>query len=79
MTPEPDGCPTWRPRVHVPQNGQMRIAAVQSAPVFLDRSATVDLVVDRIGQASAGGAELIAFPEVFIPGYPVWIDLTNAA
>ena len=79
MTPEPDGCPTWRPRVHVPQNGQMRIAAVQSAPVFLDRSATVDLVVDRIAQASAGGAELIAFPEVFIPGYPVWIDLTNAA
>ena len=57
----------------------MRIAAVQTSPVYLDRAATIDVVVDRIAEAGAGGADLVAFPEVFVPGYPVWLDLTNAA
>ena len=57
----------------------MRIAAVQTSPVYLDRAATIDVVLDRIAEAGAGGADLVAFPEVFVPGYPVWLDLTNAA
>ena len=35
--------------------------------------------MDRIAEAAAGGADLVAFPEVFVPGYPVWIDRTNAS
>ncbi|HJM72498.1 MAG TPA: nitrilase-related carbon-nitrogen hydrolase, partial [Acidimicrobiales bacterium] len=57
----------------------MRIAAIQTSPVYLDRAATIGVVLDRIAEAGAGGADLVAFPEVFVPGYPVWLDLTNAA
>lgn len=57
----------------------MRVAAVQAAPVFLDREATVGKVVTLIHEASAGGAQLVAFPETFVAGYPAWADFTNAA
>jgi aliphatic nitrilase len=51
------------------------VAAVQAAPVFLDRSATVDKAVRLIDEAAAGGARLIAFGEGFLPAHPVWFHL----
>jgi len=57
----------------------MRIAAIQDSPVFLNRSATFEIVKNRIIEAAEGGAGLVVFPEVFVSGYPVWIDLTDAS
>lgn len=50
-----------------------RIAVVQRPPIFLDRSETLNRAVTAIGEAAQTGAQLIAFPEAFIPGYPAWI------
>ena len=47
-------------------------AAIQNSPVFLDATATVAKAVDLIAEAAGNGASLIAFPEVFVPGYPYW-------
>lgn len=56
---------------------QFRAAAVQAVPVFLNREATVDKACSLIAEAARAGANLIAFPEVFVPGYPYWIRLEN--
>ncbi|MFE0643157.1 carbon-nitrogen hydrolase family protein [Streptomyces sp. NPDC058877] len=47
-------------------------AAVQASPVYLDAAATVDKAVSLIHEAAGNGAELVVFPEVFVPGYPYW-------
>lgn len=52
----------------------MKVAAVQASPVFLDSSATTEKVIALMGQVSKEGAELCAFPEVFVSGYPFWIS-----
>ncbi len=47
-------------------------AAIQAAPVFLDREATIDKACHLIDQARREGARLIVFPETWVPTYPFW-------
>lgn len=47
-----------------------RIAVIQAAPVMFDAPACTEKAVRLIKQCAAEGAELIVFPELFMPGYP---------
>ena len=47
-----------------------RIAVVQAEPVMFDKDACVAKAIKYIEECAAGGAELIVFPELFVPGYP---------
>ena len=51
---------------------KFRAAAVQAAPVFLDRDATIDKLDALVQKAVNEGADLIVFGESFIPAFPVW-------
>jgi nitrilase len=51
----------------------VRVAVVQAEPVWLDLKGSVDKACQLIIDAAAGGAQLVSFPECFIPGYPCWI------
>jgi len=50
------------------------VAAVQAAYVLLDRDATLTRVEDLVSKAADQRAELVVFPEAFVPGTPLWID-----
>src|SRR5919202_2007241 len=51
---------------------KFRAAAVQAASVFLDRDATIEKTEQLVEQAATRGADLVVFPESFIPTFPVW-------
>jgi nitrilase len=50
-----------------------KIAVVQEPPVLLGRQATIEKAVRLVGEIAAEGADLVVFPETFIPGYPIWM------
>jgi nitrilase len=50
-----------------------RIAVVQSAPVLLDKQASIARAVGLIDEAAKAGARFVAFSETFVPGYPTWM------
>jgi aliphatic nitrilase len=54
---------------------KFKAAAVQAAPVFMEREASVDKACTLIETAGKEGAKLIALPEVYIPAYPYWVWL----
>jgi predicted amidohydrolase len=51
---------------------KVKVAVVQTAPVFLNREKCVDKACDKIAEAAAKGAELIVFGETWLAGYPYW-------
>ncbi len=54
-----------------------KVAVAHVAPVFLNLNATVDKACSIIEEAARNGAQLIAFPEVYIPAFPVWCSLRS--
>jgi nitrilase len=55
------------------RRGEFRVSAVQATPAYLDREATVDVVVEHVRRAGAADADLVVFAESFVPGYPDWV------
>ena len=57
----------------------VRVAIAQSAPVYLDKQASLAKALDLIRQAAETGARLVAFGETWLPGYPAWLDVCPGA
>lgn len=49
---------------------KIQVAVVQAAPVLFDREATVEKAGRLIAQAAEQRAQVVLFPEAFIPAYP---------
>src|SRR6266481_4751739 len=58
---------------------QVRVAIAQSAPIYLDKHASLAKALDLIQQAAKRGAQLVAFGETWLPGYPAWLDVCPGA
>lgn len=56
---------------------KVKVCSAHAAPVFLDAAATIDKAVALVSEAACAGAQLIAFPESFVPGFPVWASVQS--
>ncbi|MBE3570841.1 MAG: nitrilase, partial [Bacillales bacterium] len=52
------------------QHSKVRVAVVQAASVIMDRKATTEKAISLIQEAAEKGANIVVFPEAFIPAYP---------
>jgi len=52
------------------ERGALRIALIHDSVVIGDVDVTRERMLERLAQARAGGADLVVYPELAIPGYP---------
>jgi len=57
---------------------RVRVAIIQTAPVFMDLQRSVDKACLKIAEAASEGAELIVFSETWLSGYPYWDEGWNS-
>lgn len=55
-------------------NKTVKIATIQAEPVWNNLQGGVDKAISLIRQAGDDGANVLGFPEVFIPGYPWYVE-----
>ncbi|KAK4613324.1 Nitrilase, partial [Fulvia fulva] len=55
---------SWLPKV--------KVAACNVAPVFLDTPKTIQKTISLIREAAHNRADLVVFPETYIPAFPLW-------
>jgi predicted amidohydrolase len=53
---------------------KLHVAVVQAAPIPLDFQAGIDKAVRLAREAIDNGAQVVAFGETFLGGYPLWLD-----
>ena len=63
----------------MPEQDPITVAAIQHPPVFLDLGGSLARAESLIREAAGQGAQLTVFPETWLPGYPVWLDITPGA
>lgn len=54
---------------------KLRVAICHVSPVFLDARQTTQKAISLIHQAAKNTANLVVFPETYIPAFPVWSAL----
>lgn len=57
----------------------IKVALAQISPVWLNRQASTEKVMQAISESADKGAELVTFGECLLPGYPFWLELTGGA
>ncbi|KAF2105047.1 carbon-nitrogen hydrolase [Rhizodiscina lignyota] len=60
---------SWLPKV--------RVAACNVAPVFMDTAKTVHKTIGLIREAATNRADLVVFPETYIPAFPLWAAVAS--
>lgn len=63
----------------MPVQDPITVAAIQHPPVFLDLGGSLARAESLIREAAGQGAQLTVFPETWLPGYPVWLDIAPGA
>jgi nitrilase len=61
------------------ESKRVRVAIAQFAPVYLDKRGSLTKALDLIQQAAKRDAQLVAFGETWLPGYPAWLDVSPGA
>lgn len=56
-----------------------KIALAQIAPIWLQREATTEKIIEWIHKAAAEDCSMVAFGEALLPGYPFWVERTDGA
>ncbi len=57
----------------------LKIGMAQIAPVWLNKTATTEKIIESIKSAAREDCELVVFGEALLPGYPFWLSLTNSS
>ncbi|ORY67231.1 nitrilase [Pseudomassariella vexata] len=57
----------------------IRVAACHVSPIFLDCMATAQKCMELIREAARNGANLVVFPESYIPAFPLWSSCITPA
>ena len=63
----------------VHSSSTLRVGLAQIAPVYLDRSGTIDKIIARVEEAGREGCSLVVFGEALLPGYPIWVERLQGA
>jgi nitrilase len=50
---------------------KVKVGAIHAAPNYMKKIETLQKVVSLIEEAGKQNVELLVFPEVFVPGFPV--------
>jgi nitrilase len=53
----------------------LRAAACHASPIFLSATKTTQKCISLIHQAHSNSANLVVFPETFIPAFPLWSSI----
>ena len=57
----------------------LKVGLAQIAPVWLNKTKTLECICASIEKAAAQHAELLVFGEALLPGYPHWLAFTEGA